>query len=51
MKNLIALLFIFSLASYSQEKIQQVEVVDTNTQIETFSKEIGQNELRFDFLY
>jgi len=50
MKNLIALLFIFSLASYSQEKIQQVEVVDTNTQIETFSKEIGQNELRFDFL-
>jgi hypothetical protein len=50
MKYLITLLFIFSLTSYSQDKIQQVEVVETDTQIQNFSTEIGQNELRFDFL-
>ena len=50
MKYLITLLFIFSLTSYSQDKIQQVEVIETDTQIQNFSSEIGQNELRFDFL-
>ena len=50
MKNLITLFFIISLTSYSQDKIQQVEVVKTDTQIESFSKEMGQNELKFDFL-
>ena len=50
MKNILLLLFIFSLTSYSQDKIQQVEVVKTDTQIQNFSSEIGQNELRFDFL-
>ena len=49
MKNILLLLFIFSLTSYSQDKIQQVEVVKTDTQIQNFSSEIGQNELRFDF--
>ena len=49
MKYLITLLFIFSLTSYSQDKIQQVEVIETDTQIQNFSSEIGQNELRFDF--
>tara|TARA_B110001450_G_scaffold123411_1_gene116249 strand:+ start:435 stop:1037 length:603 start_codon:yes stop_codon:yes gene_type:complete len=50
MKNLITLFFIISLTSYSQDNIQQVEVVETDTQIQKFSKEIGQNELKFDFL-
>lgn len=49
MKNLLALLFIFSLTSYSQYKVQQVEVVKTDTQIEEFSKQIGQQEFRIDF--
>ena len=49
MKNILLLLFVFSLTSYSQDKIQQVEVVETDTQIQNFSSEIGQNELRFDF--
>jgi hypothetical protein len=50
MKNTLSLLFLFSLTSYSQDKIQQVEVIETDTQIQNFSSEIGQNELRFDFL-
>ena len=50
MKNILLLLFVFSLTTYSQDKIQQVEVVETDTQIQNFSTEIGQNELRFDFL-
>ena len=49
MKNLLALLFIFSLTSYSQDKVQQVEVIKTDTQIEEFSKQIGQQEFRTDF--
>ena len=49
MKNLILLIFIFSLTSYSQDKIQQVEVVKTDTQIEEFSKQIGEQEFRIDF--
>jgi hypothetical protein len=49
MKNLILLIFIFSLTSYSQDKIQQVEIVKTDTQIEEFSKQIGQQEFRIDF--
>ena len=48
MKNILLLLFVFSLTTYSQDKIQQVEVVETDTQIQNFSTEIGQNELRFD---
>ena len=50
MKNLITLFFIFSLTSYSQDKIQQVEVVKTDTQIEEFSKQIGTKEFKLDFL-
>ena len=50
MKNLLTLLFIFSLTSYSQNNIQQVEVVKTDTQIEEFSKQIGTEEFKLDFL-
>ena len=50
MKNLITLFFIITLTSYSQDKIQQVEVVKTNTQIEEFSKQIGTKEFKLDFL-
>ena len=50
MKNLITLFFIITLTSYSQEKIQQVEVVKTDTQIEEFSKTIGTKEFKVDFL-
>ena len=49
MKNLITLFFIISLTSYSQDKIQQVEVVKTDTQIEKFSKQIGTKEFKLDF--
>jgi len=50
MKNLITLFFIISLTSYSQDKIQQVEVVKTDTQIEEFSKQNGTKEFKLDFL-
>ncbi|MDA9550836.1 hypothetical protein N9C38_03955 [Flavobacteriaceae bacterium] len=50
MKNLLTLLFIFSLTSYSQNNVQQVEVVKTDTQIEEFSKQIGTEEFKLDFL-
>lgn len=50
MKNLIILFFIITLTSYSQDKIQQVEVVKTDTQIEKFSKQIGTKEFKLDFL-
>ena len=50
MKNLITLFFIITLTSYSQDKIQQVEVVKTDTQIEKFSKQIGSKEFKLDFL-
>ena len=50
MKNLITLFFIISLTSYSQDKIQQVEIVKTDTQIEEFSKQIGTKEFKLDFL-
>lgn len=50
MKNLIILFFIITLTSYSQDKIQQVEVVKTDTQIEKFSKQIGKKEFKLDFL-
>ncbi len=50
MKNLIILFFIITLTSYSQKKIQQVEVVKTDTQIEEFSKKIGTKEFKLDFL-
>mgnify|MGYP003687841893 FL=1 len=50
MKNLITLFFIITLTSYSQDKIQQVEVVKTDSQIEKFSKQIGSKEFKLDFL-
>ena len=50
MKNLITLFFIITLTSYSQEKIQKVEVIKTDTQIEKFSKQIGTKEFKVDFL-
>jgi hypothetical protein len=50
MKNLITLFFIITLTSYSQDKIQQVEVIKTDTQIEEFSKQIGTKEFKVDFL-
>ena len=50
MKNLITLFFIITLTSYSQKKIQQVEVIKTDTQIEEFSKQIGKEEFKLDFL-
>ena len=49
MKNLITLFFIITLTSYSQDKIQQVEVVKTDTQIEEFSKQIGTKEFKKPF--
>jgi hypothetical protein len=49
MKNFILLFFIFSLTSYSQSDVQQVEVIKTDTQIVNFAKEIGQQEFRIDF--
>ena len=50
MKNILLLLFVFSLTSYSQDTVQQVEVIKTNTQIEKFSKQIGTKEFKVDFL-
>jgi hypothetical protein len=50
MKNLLILFFILSLTSYSQDNIQRVEVIKTNTQIEEFSNKIGKNEFKVDFL-
>ncbi|MBC8396003.1 MAG: hypothetical protein H8E16_02745 [Flavobacteriales bacterium] len=50
MKNLITLFFIITLTSYSQDKIQKVEVIKTDTQIEEFSKQIGTEEFKLDFL-
>ena len=50
MKNLITLFFIITLTSYSQDKIQKVEVIKTDTQIEEFSKQIGTKEFKLDFL-
>ena len=50
MKNLITLFFIISLTSYSKNNVQQVEVVKTDTQIEEFSKQIGTEEFKLDFL-
>ena len=50
MKNLITLFFIITLTSYSQDKIQKVEVIKTDTQIEKFSKQIGTKEFKLDFL-
>jgi len=49
MKELIILFFIITLTSYSQDKIHQVEVVKTDTQIEEFSKQIGTKEFKVDF--
>ena len=49
MKNILLLLFVFSLTSYSQDTVQQVEVIKTDTQIVNFAKEIGQQEFRIDF--
>ena len=49
MKNILLLLFVFSLTSYSQDTVQQVEVIKTNTQIEKFSKQIGTKEFKVDF--
>ena len=50
MKNILLLLFVFSLTSYSQDTVQQVEVIKTNTQFEKFSKQIGTKEFKVDFL-
>ena len=52
MKNILLLFFVFSLTTYSQDKIQQVEVVETDTQIQNFSTEIWSRMelLRFHFL-
>jgi hypothetical protein len=50
MKNIVLVLFVFSLTSFSQEDTQKVVVVKTNTQIENFSKEIGTKEFKVDFL-
>ena len=50
MKNLITLFFIITLTSYSEDKVQQVEVIKTDTQIEKFSKQIGTKEFKVDFL-
>jgi hypothetical protein len=50
MKNLFILFFVLSLTCYSQDDIQKVEIVKTNTQIEEFSDKIGKNEFKVDFL-
>ena len=38
------------LFSFSQEKVQKVEVVKSGTQIEEFTSSLGKNEIRVDFL-
>lgn len=50
MKNLLYILFIFSLTTFSQQEVQKVEVIKTDSQIESFSKNIGTSELKIDFL-
>jgi len=50
MKNIVLVLFVFSLTSFSQEDTQKVEVVKTNTQIENFSEKIGKNEFKLNIL-
>ena len=50
MKNIVLVLFVFSLTSFSQENTQKVVVIKTNTQIENFSKKIGQNEFKLNLL-
>jgi len=50
MKNIVLVLFVFSLTSFSQEDTQKVVVVKTNTQIENFSEKIGKNEFKLNIL-
>ena len=50
MKNYIIILFLIPLVSFSQEKVQKVEVVKSDTQIEEFTSSLGKNEIRVDFL-
>ena len=50
MKNSIIILLIIPLFSFSQEKVQKVEVVKSDTQIEEFTSSLGKNEIRVDFL-
>ena len=50
MKNFIIILFLIPLVSFSQDKVQKVEVVKSDTQIEEFTSSLGKNEIRVDFL-
>ena len=50
MKNSIIILLLIPLFSFSQEKVQKVEVVKSGTQIEEFTSSLGKNEIRVDFL-
>ena len=36
--------------TFSQQEVQKVEVIKTDSQIESFSKNIGTSELKIDFL-
>tara|TARA_B110000483_G_scaffold155721_1_gene185015 strand:- start:1668 stop:2219 length:552 start_codon:yes stop_codon:yes gene_type:complete len=50
MKKSIIILLLIPLVSFSQEKVQKVEVVKSDTQIEVFTSSLGNNEIRVDFL-
>ena len=50
MKKAIIVLLLFPLISFSQQDIEKVEVVKSDTQIEQFTSSLGENELRVDFL-
>ena len=43
-------MLLFPLISFSQQDIEKVEVVKSDTQIEQFTSSLGKNELRVDFL-
>jgi|TARA_B110000467_G_C18234829_1_gene430908 hypothetical protein len=50
MKNLLFILFLIPLITFSQEEIEEVVVVKTDTQIEEFTNSLGNSEIRVDFL-
>ena len=50
MKNFLWLLVLIPIISFSQEKTEEVVVVKSNKQIEEFTKSLGSDQLRVDFL-
>jgi len=50
MKRAVIILLLIPLISFSQEKIEKVEVIKSDTQIEELTSSLGNNEIRVDFL-